>query len=137
MHALKEGWRVLAPQGIMVDVRPLSVDVPLEIISKVGSEPAGMVDMSPDLPLDIAANRAIDTVIDEQVYKETFREYFDFAFYWRTIRGMKADIKERWKDEVIISEEVWSRAAALVKRRRGGTKIRMAMRMKLGIYEKQ
>ena len=38
VHALKEAYRILAPQGIMIDVRPLSVDVPLEIIYEGGSD---------------------------------------------------------------------------------------------------
>ena len=32
VHALNEAWRVLVDHGIMIDVRPLCVDVPLEIV---------------------------------------------------------------------------------------------------------
>lgn len=136
VHALKEAWRVLVPQGTMVDVRPLSLDVPLEIVYKGGCEPAGMVDMSPDLPFDIAADKAIENVIDDGFYKEIYKEQFDFAFYWQTIKGMQEDLKENWEGEVNIAKEVWANAKQIIKQRHPQTRIRLGMQMKLAIYKK-
>lgn len=136
VHALNEAWRVLVPQGNMIDVRPLSIDVPLEIIFKGGRESAGMVDMSPDLKYDIAADKAIDIVLDEAIFREIKVEYFDFALYWKTFHGMMADFEDRWKDEIILADEVIQRAKSLYKERRPKVKFRLGMRMKLGKYEK-
>ena len=137
MHALKEAHRILVPQGIMIDVRPLSVDVPLEILFAGGSESAGIIDMSPCLGLDMAADRAIESVIMERIFKEVKVEYFDFAFYWTTIKGMEEDIEENWKDEVIIPEEVIRLAHMIFNKRHPQTQIRVGNRMKLGVYMKQ
>ena len=137
VHALQEAWRVLVPHGIMIDVRPLCVDVPLEIIFEGGSESAGIVDMSPDIGRDIAADRAIDAVTIERIYKEAKVEFFDFAYYWKAFKDMEEDLEENWKDEVVIPEEVWRRAHILFKKRRPQTRIRVGVRMKLGKYEKQ
>lgn len=120
----------------MIDVRPLSIDVPLEIIFEGGRESAGMVDMSPDLKYDIAADNAIDTVLDAAMFREAKVEYFDFAFYWRTFHGMMADFEDRWKDEIILADEVIQRAKSLYKERRPKVKFRLGMRMKLGKYER-
>lgn len=136
VHALNEAWRVLVPQGNMIDVRPLSIDVPLEIIFKGGRESAGMVDMSPDLKYDIAADKAIDIVLDEAIFREIKVEYFDFALYWKTFHGMMADFEDRWKDEIILADEVIQRAKSLYKERRPKVKFRLGMRMKLSKYEK-
>jgi hypothetical protein len=137
VHALKEAHRVLLPQGIMIDVRPLSVDVPLEIIYRDGSESAGMIDMSPDIDNDIAADKAIESVLKERIYKESSKEYFDFAYYWKTIKDMEDDLDEFWKDDVILPDQVIQQARLLFNKRRPQTQIRVGVRMKLGKYEKQ
>ena len=136
VHALREAWRVLVPNGAMVDVRPLSVDVPLEIVYKGGRESAGMIDMSPEIHLDIAADGAIDYVANEGIFRETHRELFNFAFYWKTMKGMQEDLDENWKDELIVDEHVWKRAKKIIKQKHPQTQLRIAMKMKLAIYQK-
>ena len=137
VHALKEAHRILVPKGIMIDVRPLSVDVPLEIIYKGGRESAGILDLSPDIDKDIAADRAIECVILDRIYKESYVEYFDFAYYWKTIKGMEEDLEDYWKDDVVVPEEVLQRARMLFKKQRPQTQMRVGVQMKLGKYRKQ
>src|SRR4030042_5768444 len=129
VHALKEAYRILVPGGIMIDVRPLSVDVPLEIIYKGGGETAGILDLSPDIDKDVAADRAIETVLADEIYKESFREYFDFAYYWKTLKGMEEDFKEYWKDDIVVPEEVFQQARRLFKKRRSQAQIRVGGQM--------
>jgi hypothetical protein len=137
VHALKEAYRVLIPLGIMIDVRPLSVDVALEIIYKGGSESAGMIDMSPDIDLDIAADRAIASVVKGRIFAESKVEFFDFAFYWNTLKDMQNYMEEFWKDDVIVPEEVVKQARILMGKLRPQIQIRVGIKMKLGKYEKQ
>jgi hypothetical protein len=136
VHALNEAHRILIPTGILIDVRPLSVDVPLEVIYQGGGESAGMIDMSPDIELDRAADRAIESVLTDQLYRESWVENFDFPYYWKTFRDMKVDLDEYWMTDVIIPEEVLQRARILFRKRRPQTQILVRVRMKLGKYEK-
>ncbi|OGN92812.1 MAG: hypothetical protein A2Y88_11170 [Chloroflexi bacterium RBG_13_48_10] len=137
VHALKETHRIVASQGIIIDVRPLSVDVPLEIIFQGGRESAGMIDMSPDRDLDIAADRAIESVLSEHLYCELSVDYFDFAYYWKTIKGMKDDLDEYWKGDVIVSDQLIQQARILFNQKRPQTQLRVGVQMKLGKYIKQ
>ncbi len=136
VHALKEAHRVLVPQGIMVDVRPLSVDVPLEILYEGGRESAGMIDTSPDIELDIAADNAIESILIGRIFIESSKEYFDFAYYWKTIHDLEDDLEEFWKDDVILPEAVILQAHKLINKQRPQTQIRVGLQMKLGKYEK-
>jgi len=136
VHALKEAHRVLVPQGIIVDVRPLSVDVPLEILYKGDRESAGMIDTSPDIELDIAADNAIESILIGRIFVESSKEYFDFAYYWKTIHEMEEDLEEFWKDDVILPEAVIQQAHKLINKQRQQTQIRVGLQMKLGKYEK-
>jgi len=121
----------------MIDVRPLSVDVPLEIIYKGGSDSAGMIDMSPDIELDIAADRAIKDALSDRLYKELSKELFDFPYFWKTIKDMEEDLEEFWKDDLIITEAVHQRVRILFRKRRPQTQIRVGVQMKLSKYERQ
>jgi hypothetical protein len=137
VHALKEAWRVLTPQGIMFDIRPLSVDIPLEVVYGEEREAVGIVDMSPDLEYDIAAGKAICTILKDGIFKEVHVEYFEYAYVWKTFHGMMADFDERWKDEIIIPKDVIEKARLLYNEKRPNAKFRLGMRMKLGKYQKQ
>jgi len=136
VHALQEAWRVLVPGGIMIDVRPLCVDVPLEILTPAGSESAGLVDMNPEIDKDIASDAAIQAVIGDGLYKMVKQEYFDFAYYWNSIREFKADLDERWKDEVILPIEVLKRARAMFKKHQDDARLRIRIRMTLAKFTK-
>ena len=136
VHALKEAWRVLVPRGILVDLRPLCIDVQLEILSPAGNESAGMVDMSPEIDLDIAADSATRTVVREGFYKVLKRETFDFAYYWGTVRKFKEDLEKQWKDEVILPAQVLKQARALFKKHGNEARVRMRIRMRLTKFAK-
>jgi hypothetical protein len=136
VHALKEAWRVLVAKGIMMDIRPLSIDTPLEVVSGGERVVTGIVDMSPDLKYDIAADQAINSVVDGCIFIEKQVDYFDYVYYWKTFHGMMADFEERWKDEMIITQEVIDRTRKLYKEKRPNGLLRLGMRMKSGKYEK-
>jgi len=137
VHALHEAWRVLTPRGIMIDLRPLSIDSSLDIVFKEKYESAGIVDMSPDMKDDIAVDHAIERVLKEGIFKELSTEYFELTYYWKTVRGMMADYRERWKNDVIIEENVIRRAYELFRKHRPHAKARLLIHMKLAKFEKQ
>jgi hypothetical protein len=131
VHALYEAWRVLVSGGILIDLRPICIDVPLEIIASSGSESAGLVDMSPEIDKDIASDAAIQTVINDGLYIKEFEESFDFAYYWNTIREFTADLDERWKDEIILPKEVLKQGRVLYKKHPDGARVRIRIRLTL------
>jgi len=138
VHALHEAWRILVPQGILIDLRPLCDEAPLEIVFTEGSESAGYVDMSPNIADEIAADHAIDSVVREGIFMELKAEYFDIAMYWNTVKDMKADMDERWKDDVILREQVLRRAGTLFKKQREkAPRVRLRHRERLVTFEKR
>jgi hypothetical protein len=135
VHALQEACRLLAPGGTLIDVRPLSVDVPLEIVSPQGSQSAGLVDMSPDIEDDIAADNSFKEAVARGALKAVKLEVFDFAYYWNTVEEMKADFEERWKDGAILRKEVLRQARRLFKANLPGCRVWLGIRMQLAAYQ--
>lgn len=136
VHALHEAWRVLLPQGILIDLRPLCADAPLEIVFASGCELAGPVDMSPDIAHEIAADQAIEAVVREEIFKKLQLDFFDFAYYWESVADMLADMDEYWKGEVILRAGVIRRARALFKKHQPQARVRLRMPMKLEKFER-
>jgi hypothetical protein len=136
VHALQEARRVLVSHGTLIDLRPYCVEGPLEIITSSGCEAAGLVDMSLSHDHDIAADNAIQTVLQEEVFKEMKKEFFDFAFYWESVDDMKADMDDRWKEDVILADEVLQQAHLLFDRTFEPARVRLRMQMKLTNFEK-
>ena len=136
MHALHEAWRVLTPKGILIDLRPYNVDAPLEVAYKGMVEPAGLADTGMDTAQDEAAEKAISTVLHGGMFRELKSEYFDHSYYWTSIKGMLADIDERWKDDMIIPEVILRRATFLYKKQPGRARLRLRFHTKLFVYEK-
>lgn len=137
VHALKGAWRVLSLCGLMIDLRPICLNAPVHILYGDKEEFAGFVDMSLDIDQEIAADRAVKEVLSEGRYKEIGAERFEIAYYSDTVRGMLADLRNRWKDDDIIDESVTKRAYEIFKKHRGHKCVRLLLQMKLSKYEKQ
>jgi hypothetical protein len=137
VHALHEAWRVLVPRGILIDVRPYCTEAPLEVVFKDSIEPAGMVDTSLGFAHDEAADQAISAVAGEGIIKQLKMETFDSIYYWKTLKGMVADVEERWKEDIAIPEIVLHQASILYKKSHYRARPRIRFRMKLAVYEKQ
>ena len=120
----------------MIDMRPLSGDAPLDIVFKGKSEFVGIMDMSLGIKHDVAADQAVEEVVKNKIFKELVVERFELAYYWKTVRGMVADLRERWTDDVILDENIIQHAYELFRRYRPGSQVRLLLPMKLAKYEK-
>lgn len=136
VHALHETWRVLKPGGFLIDLRPISIDVPLYVLTDDGWKTTGMPDQSPDRVLDLAADRAIRYLVGDGSLILVKRRYFTVSHYWNTLTALKQDVEEFWKEDVIISKEIWQQARQLYKSGHGKRRLRFPFRKKISLYQK-
>jgi len=136
VHALQEVWRVLIPRGIIIDLRPICVDVPLYILTSDGWKSAGFVDRGLERVNDIASDRAMRLVIQDRSFKRIMREYFYLNYYWNDLNDLKTDLEGSWKEDVILSKENWERARHLFTTGTGQDRVRIPIRMKITKYQK-
>jgi hypothetical protein len=136
VHALTETWRVLKPEGYLLDLRPISIDVPLFILTGSGWQPAGLPDQSPDRIDDIACDGALRSMVRGGLFKPVKRKYFDVNNYWNSLRAFKADIDDRWQDNILVSQEIWREARRLYKSGSGKRRVRIPFRKKISVYQK-
>ncbi len=137
VHALKEAGRILDRDGILIDLRPICFDTPLEIVTATGCESTDLLDMSLGIAHDIAADNATHMILTDGDFIRRNVQYFDAAYYWNTVTEMEAYINENWKDDVFFPEGVLKQARLLFDQNGDRAQVRIKVRMKLGKYEKQ
>ncbi len=137
VHALKEAWRVLRRGGLLIDLRPLSVDVPLLILTRNGWESAGMPDQSPDRVHERAADQAIRRGLQEGLFVKAKQKYFVVNYYWNELKELKAFAEGPWKGSLIISKDIWQQAKQLLRNGSGARRVRIFFRKKITVYQKK
>lgn len=106
VHALDEVRRVLAPDGILIDLRPLADNWRVEVVSLREVKRTGRVE---DLPVqtngDVAANAAIQEVERRGWFKREQDELFPFFYSWDTPSEMEEFVDDDWSDFVGMEDD--------------------------------
>jgi hypothetical protein len=105
VHALNEIRHVLMPDGIMIDLRPISGRWPIEVDSMRGVRDAGFLqDLDPCLKDDEAANRSMARAEQQGWFIREAEDFFPLIYSWDTPREMEEWIDAEWSDSVLLDE---------------------------------
>jgi hypothetical protein len=111
VHALEEIKRTLVPRGLLIDLRPLLGNWPVEVAwGNEYREVGRLIDLPEALADDEAANHAIDEVARRNWFKLEQGERFSLFYSWDTANDMEEFLSEEWDGFVQMEEEV-SKAA--------------------------
>jgi len=135
VHALKDIWRVLAPGGVLLDLRPYSASWPVEIVARERVIRLGAVDDSLALTDDIAASKAMQQVVDDGWYVREENGTFSYDWYWDTLDDLRTHVEERWSP-ITLPDAVYRRGQRLLADL-NGVRVRVRLHMIIGRYRKQ
>jgi hypothetical protein len=106
VHALEEIRRVLVPDGVLIDVRPLADNWRVDVVSLREIRRTGRVE---DLPAqtngDLASNEAMKEVEKRGWFRREQDELFPFFYLWDTPSEMEEFIDDDWSDFVGMEED--------------------------------
>ena len=136
VHALEESWRVLRPNGELIDLRPISSNPSVEIVSDGVSESAGLLDDSRGRANDLAADGALDQVVERGLFEQNGVKQFRFSLYWNSTDVMQAYVEERWSNSAEIPSAVLRQAEQLAKMAIDPVRARIQRKMHLATYGK-
>jgi hypothetical protein len=106
VHALHEIHRVLVPNGILIDIRPLGERWQVEVASTNSFKETGrLTDLPEQINGDRAANEAIQEAAGRAWFVREREEFFPLFYSWDTPSEMEEFVKEDWADFVALSEE--------------------------------
>jgi hypothetical protein len=105
VHALSEIRRVLLPDGILIDLRPLLNRWQIEIVSAREVRETGRVqDFPMGLADDEAANRSISQAEEQGWFVREQEEFFSYVYSWDMPKEMEAWIEEEWHGFIGLDE---------------------------------
>jgi len=108
VHALNEIRRVLAPDGILIDLRPLAANWPIEVATSQDFLEAGRLsDSATGLEDDQAANESMAKAEAQEWFIRQREEFFPFFYYWDSPNEMKEYVDEHWADFIAVDETIW------------------------------
>ena len=111
VHALDEIRRVLVPDGVLIDLRPLEARWPVEIASGASSMEVGRLT---DLPIAIADDEAASRAMQEAESRGWFvrerEEFFSYVYSWDTPSEMKEFMEDEWEGFEKLEESVYQSA---------------------------
>ena len=106
MHALEEIRRVLVPDGILIDLRPLADNWRVEVVSLREVKRTGRVE---DLPVqtngDVSANEAMKEAEKRGWFKREQDELFPLFYSWDTPSEMEEFVDDDWSEFVGMEED--------------------------------
>ena len=106
VHALGEIHRVLVPEGILIDLRPISDRWLIEVFSRRETRETGRVtDLQLGLEDDEAANQAIRNAETNGWFKRENETFFPLHYVWDTASDMEAWIDKEWENFIGLNED--------------------------------
>ena len=137
VHALDEILRTLKPNGILIDLRPVSSNWSVEVSSSTGYQLAGSLnDMPAGLADDEAAFKAMREVESRRWYIKEKEEEFAFFYYWDTPSEMKEFMETEWEDFEKIDEDVFQRTKSLWAVANADARVRVRVKMLITKWDK-
>ena len=106
VHALNEIRRVLTPEGILIDLRPVLDRWQVEVLSAREIRETGrMQDFPLGLADDEAANQSMTKAIEDKWFVREQEEFFSFVYSWDTPKEMEEWIEEEWEGFIGLDED--------------------------------
>ena len=106
VHALSEIRRVLVPDGILIDLRPVLDRWQIEVASIRESRGTGrMQDIPVGLADDEAANQSVARAAQDGWFTREQEDFFSFIYSWDSPKEMEAWIEEEWEGFIGLDEE--------------------------------
>lgn len=107
VHALSEIRRVLVPDGILIDLRPIADRWAIEVFSARETRETGHVT---DLPLGLEDDEAANKAMREAEAKGWFQceseTFFPLHYVWDTASEMEKWVDEEWENFIGLDEDV-------------------------------
>ncbi len=137
VHALEEIHRVLAPGGILLDLRPLADRWPVEVMTADEVRVMGrLTDLPSGLADDEASNEAMKEVARRGWFVREEEHIFPMFTYWDDPDEMAAYIAERWADFIKLEDETFKAAGAAWEAAGEGRQVRTRMKMLLTRWQR-
>ena len=137
VHALEEIRRVLVPDGILIDLRPLADNWRVEVVSLREVKRTGrVVDLPEQTNGDVASNETMREVEKRGWFKREQEELFPFVYSWDTPSEMEEFVSEDWGDFIELEEDTKRATRSAWAIADGDSRVRIRMNILIARWKK-
>ena len=137
VHALNEIRRVLVPNGILIDLRPILDRWPIEVVSARENRQTGRLqDLELGLEDDAAANGNIADVQKKGWFSRNHEEFFPIYYVWDSPKEMEEWVDTEWDDFLGLDEETRRAIRSAWVLGDGDTRVRVRIKMLITRWKK-
>jgi len=137
VHALEEIQRVLVPNGILIDLRPLADNWRVEVVSLREVKKTGHVaDLPEQTNGDLASNETMREVEKRGWFKREEEELFPFVYSWDTPSEMEEFVSEDWGDFIELEEDTKRATRSAWAVADGDSRVRIQMNILIARWRK-
>jgi SAM-dependent methyltransferase len=138
VHALNEIHRVLKPNGILLDLRPLEDSWAVEVVSSTGWQASGRLsDLPQGVADDEAANQAMKEVQSRGRFIQKKEEEFPYFYYWDAPSEMKEFLETEWENFEKMDEDLYRKTASMWASSNADARVRVRVKMMIAVWEKK
>jgi hypothetical protein len=136
VDALRDGWRVLADGGTLIDLRPRVAAYPLELVTSDAVVRVGYTDTTSRAEDDTAADAAVATALTRGWFTPRVQDAFEVQIVWDSVHDLQRWAADRTSTRVSPSfeelEAIYRRAGT-----QSEPRLRSFRRMILGSYSRR
>ena len=138
VHALSEIRRVLIPNGILIDLRPLLSRWEVEVASAREPRLTGRVnDFEVGIADDTAANRSMAEAESNGWFIREREEFFPYVYSWDSPHEMEEWIDEEWNDFIGLDEAAQRSTRSAWALSDGDARVQLRMKMLIGRWRRR
>lgn len=134
VDALREVHRVLAAGGRLVDIRPLSQDVRVDLVGPGKSANVGELDESEYRSADLDSDSRMQDGVRQGRFRQEGQIRVGFHWYFESLDAFVEYVTEYWEDR--LEDATLTRAAEALAASPPGTRIRVHKPIQLTWYSK-
>ena len=94
VDALSEAWRILVPQGTLLDLRPRSATYPIYVLTLARRFHVADFDGRGSENEDAASDAAMQKVVEDGWFARLSEKQFDIEICWDTVREMESHARD-------------------------------------------
>ena len=136
VHALAEIRRVLVPQGILVDLRPICSQWEIQVFSAHETRETGRVT---DLPLGIeddqAATQAMAEAESNGWFTRKIETFFPIHYVWDSPSEMEEWVDEEWENFIGLEDDARRATRSAWALGNADTRVRIRVKMLITRWE--
>lgn len=137
VHALEEIYRVLKPNGMLIDLRPIEENWKAEVVTSTNYQTCGsLTALARGVADDEAANQAVGQVERRGLFIKEKEEMFSYFYMWDTPSEMKEFMESEWEEFEKMEDDLYRKVGTAWATSNADANVRVRVHILISLWKK-